>query len=113
MARRNTLPRTPPTAIPATAAFLIGAGPLLSLLAPTGGPLVCSGVLGLAILPDGLDPGIDINDELNDAADAANGEALFEVTVLELASVNDVAAGRIESLAAGSGESVETGCCDG
>lgn len=62
MARRNTPPRTPPAAAPATTAFRIGVG-----------PLVCAGALGLPIVSDGVDPGIGINDEPDDAAGIANG----------------------------------------
>jgi hypothetical protein len=49
------------------------------------------------MVPDGLEPGIDMTDELVDAADIANGEVILEVTGPELIGV-----GKKESLAAGS-----------
>ena len=73
IARRNNPPRTPPTAAPATTAFRIGVGSLLPPLSPLDGPLVCAGAIGLPIVSDGLDPGIAINDEPDDAAGIANG----------------------------------------
>jgi len=106
MAKRNKPPTTPPTAAPAIAAFPIGAGPLLSLLGPSEGPSVCPGALGLPIVVDGLEPGIDILDEPDEVAEIANGETIFEVPAPELIAVDDAAIGKKESLAAGSG------CCD-
>ncbi len=73
IARRNTPPRTPPAAAPATTAFRIGVGPFLPPLSPLDEPLVCAGALGLPIVSDGLDPGIDMNDEPDDAAGKTNG----------------------------------------
>lgn len=64
------------------------------------------------MVPDGLDPGIDINDEPDDTADIAKGKALLEMVAPELIAVDDTAIGKRESLAAGSEAPVETGCCD-
>jgi hypothetical protein len=112
MARRNKPPMTPPTAAPATVAFPVGAGPLLPLLGLPEESSVCPGTLGLAVVPDGLDPGIDVTDEPDVTIEIANGESILDVTALELVAMDDAAIGKKESLAAGSGEPVETGCCD-
>jgi hypothetical protein len=68
--------------------------------------------LGLPIVPDGLDPDIDVTDEPDVAIEIANGESILDVSALELVAVDDAASGKTESLAVRSGEPVETGCCD-
>ena len=84
MAKRNKPPTTPPTIPPATAAFLVGAGPLLLLSTSPAEPPVCPDALGLPKVPDGLDPGIDIKEGLDGTAEMVSGEAILEMAAPEL-----------------------------